>query len=154
MANNEKNKVKFGLCNVHWAKITGYDEETGVPTYDTPKRLPGAVSLSLDASGEAEKFYADNMVYYVINNNSGYDGELEIALITTEFATDILGEKIDTNGVITERITDEVAQFALLFEFEGDKHKIKHVLYCCTASRPSAEGNTTEDSKEVKTDSI
>ena len=43
--------------------------------------LPGSVSLSLDANGEPENFYADGIAYYVINNNMGYDGDLELALI-------------------------------------------------------------------------
>ena len=83
----EKNKVKFGLNKVHYAKITSYDEE-GVPTFAKPVRIPGAVSLSIDAEGEASNFYADDGVYYVINNNSGYTGDLEIALVPLEFATD------------------------------------------------------------------
>ena len=87
----KKNKVKFGLNKVHFAKITSWSAD-GVPTFETPVRIPGAVSLSIDANGENENFYADNTVYYVINNNAGYTGDLEIALITTEFATDILGE--------------------------------------------------------------
>ena len=78
----QKNKVKFGLNKVHWAKITAWSDD-GVPTFATPVRLPGAVSLSIDANGENENFYADNSVYYVINNNAGYDGDLEVALITT-----------------------------------------------------------------------
>ena len=63
----QKNKVKFGLNKVHWAKITAWSED-GVPTFATPVRLPGAVSLSIDANGENDNFYADNTVYYVINN--------------------------------------------------------------------------------------
>ena len=110
----EKNKVKFGLNKVHYAKITSYDEE-GVPTFAKPVRIPGAVSLSIDAEGEASNFYADDGVYYVINNNSGYTGDLEIALVPLEFATDILGEKLDEKGVLTETNTAEVSQFALLF---------------------------------------
>ena len=90
----QKNKVKYGLNKVHYAKITSWSEE-GVPTFATPVRLPGAVSLSVDANGEQENFYADDGVYYVLNNNAGYDGELEIALITTDFATTILGELLD-----------------------------------------------------------
>ena len=35
--------------------------------------LPGAVSLFIDANDGNENFYADNGVYYVINNNSGED---------------------------------------------------------------------------------
>lgn len=149
----KKNKVKFGLNKVHYAKITAWTED-GVPTFATPVRIPGAVSLSIDASGENENFYADNGVYYVINNNSGYEGELEIALVTTDFATEILGEKLDNNGVLVERNDAELAEFALLFEFEGDKNKIRHVLYRCSASRPATESATTEDETEVKTETL
>ena len=149
----QKNKVKFGLNKVHWAKITAWSEE-GVPTFATPARLPGAVSLSIDANGENENFYADNSVYYVINNNAGYTGDLEIALITTEFATNILGEQLDSKGVLVERNDAESSQFALLFEFDGDKNHIRHVLYCCSASRPANEGETTEESKSVKTEKL
>ena len=149
----KKNKVKFGLNKVHWAKITGWSEE-GVPTYATPVRLPGAVSLSIDANGESENFFADNTVYYVINNNAGYDGDLEVALITTDFAIEILGEQLDAKGVLVERNDAETSQFALFFEFDGDKNHIRHVLYCCSASRPATEGETTEESKSVKTEKL
>ena len=149
----KKNKVKFGLNKVHYAKITAWTDD-GVPTFATPVRIPGAVSLSIDASGGADNFFADNGVYYVINNNSGYEGDLEIALVTTDFATEILGEKLDNNGVLVESNDAELAQFALLFEFEGDKNKIRHVLYCCSASRPATESSTTEEETEVKTETL
>ena len=149
----KKNKVKFGLNKVHWAKITAWSED-GVPTFATPVRLPGAVSLSIDANGENDNFYADNTVYYVINNNAGYEGDLEVALITTDFATAILGEVLDSKGVLVESNDAETSQFALLFEFDGDKNHIRHVLYCCSASRPATEGQTTEESKEVKTETL
>ena len=32
--------------------------------YAKPVRIPGAVSLSMDANGEIEPFYADNIAYY------------------------------------------------------------------------------------------
>lgn len=149
----KKNKVKFGLNKVHYAKITSWTDD-GVPTFSTPVRIPGAVSLSIDASGGADNFFADNGVYYVINNNSGYEGDLEIALVTTDFATEILGEKLDNNGVLVESNDAELAQFALLFEFCGDKNHIRHVLYCCSASRPATESATTEEETEVKTETL
>ena len=114
----KKNKVKFGLNKVHYAKITGWSEDD-VPTFAPPVRIPGAVSLSMDVNGENENFYADNSVYYVINNNAGYTGDLEIALIPTDFSTVILGEVLDTKGVLVEKNDAEPQQFALLFEFEG-----------------------------------
>lgn len=149
----KKNKVKFGLNKVHYAKITAWSDD-GVPTFATPVRIPGAVSLSVDANGENENFYADDGVYYVINNNAGYTDDLELALITTDFATNILGEQLDSKGVLVERNDAETSQFALLFEFSGDKNKIRHVLYCCSASRPSTESSTTEESTEVKTETL
>jgi phi13 family phage major tail protein len=149
----KKNKVKFGLNKVHWVKITAWSDE-GVPTFATPVRLPGAVSLSIDANGENDNFYADNTVYYVINNNAGYEGDLEIALITTDFATDILGEQLDSKGVLVERNDAETSQFALLFEFDGDVKKIRHALYYCSAARPKIESQTKEEDIEVKTETI
>ena len=148
----KKNKVRFGLKNCHYAKAT-FDEDGNV-TYATPVRLPGAVSLSLDPEGENENFYADDIVYYVLNNNAGYEGDLELALIPEEFLKDILHEEEDANGVLAENANSEFERFALLFEFTGDKNAIRHVLYCCSASRPSMEGETKEDEKEVQTEEL
>ena len=129
-------------------------DEDGNVTYAKPVRLPGAVSLSLDPEGENENFYADDIVYYVLNNNAGYEGDLELALIPEEFLKDILHEEEDANGVLTENANNEFERFALLFEFTGDKNAIRHVLYCCSASRPSVEGETKEDEKEVQTEEL
>ena len=80
---NKKNKVKFNICNVHYAPITVADE--GKVSFGTPVAMPGAVSISMDPTGEPESFYADGIEYYVINNNQGYDGDLELAMIPETF---------------------------------------------------------------------
>ena len=67
-------------------------------------RFRGSVSLSLDANGEPENFDADGIAYYVINNNMGYDGDLELALIPESFRTDVLREKLDAKGVLIEKL--------------------------------------------------
>lgn len=148
-----ENKVHFGLNKLYYAKILAYDENN-MPQYDTPVRLPGAVSISLDAEGENSNFYADNIVYYVLANNSGYSGDLEVALVTEAFRHDILGEDYDSDGNLVENSGSQIAEFALMFEFDGDKNHIRHCLYRCTASRPGVEGSTIEDEKEVQTETL
>ena len=147
-----KNKVKFNICNVHYAPLTV--TEDGIVTYAVPVPLPGAVSISLDPTGEPESFYADGIEYYIINNNQGYDGDLEVAMIPETFRTDILKEEADSNNVLVENANSETGRFALLFEFDGDVKKIRHVLYNCSASRPTIEAKTNEEDKEVQTETL
>ena len=148
----KKNKVKFGLKNCHYALVTL--GEDGKATFGTPVAMPGAVSLSLDAEGENEPFYADDSVYYMVSDNNGYSGDLELALIPESFLTDIMHETEDSNGVLYENKDVEPEHFALLFEFTGDQRKIRHCMYYCSASRPSVSGNTREDSTEVQTETL
>ena len=149
---DKNNKVKFNLKNAHYALLT--TAEDGAVSYAAPTPMPGFVSISLDANGDPENFYADGVAYYVINNNMGYDGDLELAMIPESFRTDVLKEKLDAKGVLIENSEVELASFALLFEFDGDQKHIRHVLYNCSASRPGIEGKTNEDSKEVQTETL
>lgn len=145
-----ENKVKFNLSHVHYAKL----KEGETTSYEKPVPIPGAVKISLDPNGEPESFYADGGAYYTINNNMGYDGDLEIAIIPESFRTDILQETEDKNKVLVEDVNAETKNFALLFEFDGDKKKIRHILYNCSAGRPKIEGQTNEESREVQTETL
>ena len=145
------NKIKFGLRNVHYSKIT---EVGGVVSYATPKAIPGAVNLTLSASGDTVAFYADDMAYFEESVNNGYEGTLEMALITDEFRRDILGEELDENGALIENADARLSKFALLYEFDGDAKKTRHANYYVSASRPSVEGATKTTTKEPKTETL
>lgn len=141
-----ENKVTFGLKNVHYATFT---EEAGVITYGTPKPIPGGVELSLEPRGDMVEFYADDMLYYSAPNNQGYDGTLSIANIPDSYSEEVLGEEKDaTDLVLTEKATAKPKPFALMFEFDGDVKATRHVLYNCTANRPTVASSTKSDSVE------
>lgn len=153
MPNNTPNKVKYGLKNVHYALLNV--DENGVATFATPVAIPGAVNLTMDAQGEPSTFYADNMAYYVTAANDGYSGTLEVALIPDSFRMDVLNETLDTTAqILTENVDNQTTPFALLFEFDGDQKATRHVMYNCTATRPSVTGATTTNTKEPNTESM
>lgn len=146
------NKVKYGLQNVYYAVATL--DANNVATYGTPKPWKGAVNLSLDAEGNTTKFRADNIDYWVGQQNNGYSGDFESALIPDDFRKDVLGDIVDTSGVLVEDAGAKTQPFALLFQFEGDDKATRHVLYNCTATRPSVTGATTEEEIEPQTETL
>lgn len=149
------NKVKYGLKNVYYAVAT-MDAATNTATYSTPVAWPGAVSLSLDAEGNTTKFRADNIDYWVGQSNNGYTGDFESALIPDSFRKDILGDIVpeDNEGIMIEDAGAKTKYFALLFQFEGDESATRHVMYKCSATRPSVSGQTTEEEIEPQTETL
>lgn len=150
MTKKPENKIEFGLEKVHIAKIISEDA-LGNLTYDTPQALPGAVELTIEPQGETIDFQADNVTYYGGSTNKGYTGTLTIARLTEYFQTEILGEKLASDGTQSEFADAEKAAFAMMFQIEGDKNATRHVMYKCTVTRPkqgsktkSGDPNTTE----------
>lgn len=146
------NKVKYGLKNVYYAVATV--DSSNVATYGTPKPWHGAVNLSLDAEGGTTKFRADNIDYWVGQSNNGYSGDFESALIPDDFRKDVLGDVVDTSGVLVEDANAKTTYFALLFQFEGDDKNTRHVMYKCSATRPSVTGATTDEEIEPQTETL
>ena len=77
-----------------------------------------------------------------------------MALIPDFFREEILQEEKDANGVMFENANKESVEFALGFDIDGDQHTTRLWFYNCTATRPTVESSTTEDSKEPTTDKI
>jgi len=140
------NKVKYGLKSVHYSVIT--IGAGGTVTYGTPKPIPGAVSMELSPRGETAEFHADDSLYYRFAQNSGYEGDLEMALIPDSFHVDVLGSVLDINQALIENADAVPKNFALLGEMDGDVHRTRFVLYNVQATRPNLGSTTTTETKE------
>ena len=146
------NKVRYGLKNAHYAEVTFASD--GTPTFGTPVAIPGAVSASLSKQGDTYTFYADDGSYFELGDNASYEGDLVIALIPQSFRVAALGETLDGKGVLFEDSNPTKGHFALLFEFTGDQNAVRHVLYNCTASENTIEGQTKGENIEVQPETL
>lgn len=141
---NTKNKITYGVCNVHVWAITSTDE-SGTPTYGEPFAMPGCTEVSIDPEGSSDPFYADDTIYYTGVSNTGYSGSITVADIPDEFLTQVMKEVKSTNSTYFENAGVEPAEFAIAFEFKGDQKKRRHLFYRCKATRPSVASQTKED---------
>ncbi|MDD9148159.1 Ig-like domain-containing protein [Sporolactobacillus sp. CQH2019] len=146
-----ENKVRYGLRNAHYSKIT--ENADGTLSFGIPKPLPGSVNLTLTASGDPIQFFADDTTYYQEDTNNGYDGKFELSRLTEDFRKDCLGETNNGEAMI-ENADSHGSKFALLFEFQGDKKATRHVVYYCSASRPEQASATKSDKTEVQTTTL
>lgn len=147
----EKNKVRFGLKNVHVCSLT---ESAGSITYDTPVAWKGAKSLTLDPEGETNTYYADNTAYFTTNTNNGYSGSLEMSEIPEEIDKMIFNTVITEEGNLAEDANVLPNNVGLMFQFEGDVSATKYLLYKVVFARPNIEGETKEESTDPKTTSM
>lgn len=145
-------KVLYGIQNVYASKIT--EDAQGNITYGTPFALKGVTGFSPDPQGDVTRFYADNIVYFRRDTNNGYEGELTLAVVPEEFLKQIMGRQADSNGAIVENANDKQSRFALMFEAQGDPKNRRYVYWDCTATRPTREHSTIEDSISVGTESM
>lgn len=147
-------KINYGIQDGYIAIIT--EDAQGNITYGTPIRVPGIVSLNVDPqSTDATPFYADNIEYYTVPaQNQGYQGELVLAMTPDSFLTGVLGMEQDSDGVVYESAGGTIHRFALLFQAQGDDKNRRFCFYDCTATRPSRNHETKEETAEPGTDTL
>lgn len=145
----KKPKVVYGLKNIHYAILT--KAEDGTVSYGTPKRFPGAVNLGLSADGEITEFYADDIVYDAVEQNNGYTGDFESALVPDEFLVEIFGYEKGTDGIIYEVAGVKANHIALLGEFATDAVAKRICLYDVLCGRPDISRKTKEKTSTPQT---
>lgn len=138
--------VKYGLCNAHFAIILS----TG--SYDTPTRMPGAESLTLDDHTDLLISNAAGAEVPVGVKGAYKSGELAVTSLPLAFLTGLLGYKYE-NGILSEGKTKS-DRFALLFESIDKTTPERFVFYDCIAYLPGFERITTAENIELSSDKL
>ena len=149
----DKNKVEFGISSVHIGTYT-VDAQTGNVTMGEPYHLPGAVSLSLDAESNDNKFYADNTIYWAGYTDNGFTGSLEVARFTDEFKKKFMGYiELDDGGLA--QIKNAVKpNLYIAFQSEGDAQARRGIIYNVSLGALSRSYETIEENQEPTTETI
>ena len=82
-------------------------DDDGNVMYDTPVRVPGAVTLTLNTNVVSTDIPADDLdAYATLSKDNGYTGSIEFANLSDEDRVEILGNSLDENGVLIENEDD------------------------------------------------
>jgi len=149
-------KITYGIRNGHYAPVT--TEADGTPIFGVVEPWVGWSELSLPPVGDPLNVYADDVVYFKMHVNQGYDGSVSAYAVPEDFKINHLGEYKDANGVMIERSSAQPKDFALLGEFQTADELAsdpkRFALFNCTAGRADLSGTTKEDSLEPTSFSI
>lgn len=146
---SEKNKVMFGISNVHFGTYSVADN--GTVTLGTPVKVPGTVNMTLEPESEEVVFYADNRKYWTTYSDNGYTGELENALFDEAFKKTFLGYRDFPGGGIAEVKGAQRPKVYMCFQAEGDIDARRAIVYNVTLGKINREHATTEDTTEPGT---
>ena len=146
-------KVKLGIKNLH-VNPCMIDAETGAVTWGESKEWPGTVSLNVEKKSEASAIYADDEAYFLAESSEGAEIELETLMVPEWFDTEVLGNKIDSNGNIVEIQGGVKKPISIAFEFTGDTKAVRHRYYYCQPSDYSESGKTKADKVEGETTKV
>jgi len=149
-------KITYGIKNVHYAQKT--EAPDGSPIFGVVKAWQGADELALPPVGDPIVIHADDVEYYRLPVNQGYEGNINVRQIPEDFKINCLGEYKDANGVLIEKDGIKPDNFALLGEFTiADESAVsakRFVLYDCSAGRPDLSGQTKGDTVDPKLFSV
>lgn len=147
-----KNKVEFGISNLHVGTYSVADD--GTVTLGTPYHQRGAVSFSPEQDSSENNFYADDITYWSEYTEGSFAGDLTVALFDDDFKIQFLGYKRLTNGGLAKVKGAIKPNTYVAFEIKGDAEKRRAIFYNCAFGAITREYTTIEDTKTPNTEAL
>ena len=143
-----------GLKNFYYAVVTE-DAVDGTTTYEAPKRLGAAISLSETPTTSMSTLYAENGPAETASANGPTTAEVGVKDLSQQVRADLLGQAINEDGVLIQGREDRAPYVALGFQMTGESENDAFVwLYKGKFSRPTTSGTTKGESVEFSTPTI
>lgn len=147
--------MKGTILGVGYASIT---ESVGADGLITIKygsvvwlntKLSGGRQANFDPKGDVKEIWADGVVAYAAQHNSGYEGTVTILDLCDDVNKDWYGREVTNDKYTIEyALTTEMPKFGLILLYE-DTNKPEGISevypYCYVSDRPSIKGKTAED---------
>ena len=145
------NKVLMGFSDLY---VGTYTVTNGTVTLGTPYHQAGAVGFSPEPQGEENKFYADNIEYYMSYSGGTRQGDLEVAMFDDEFKTQFLGYRETADGGLAEVKNPNKPRIYAMWKILGDAEDRKVIMYNGSLGNINREYSTLEDNKEPVTETV
>ena len=143
----------IGLDSLFYAKIT--EDTQGNETYETPQILAKAMTAELTVEPAESTLLADDGVCEVVKEFKSGTLTLGIDDIGSTTAGDLIGAKIDANGVVVSSAEDSAAPVAVGFRAKKANGKYRYFwLYRVKFGIPSTSLQTKGDSITFSTPTI
>lgn len=143
-----------GLIKFHYAKMID-DVIGGATTYDTPKPLGAAISLTETPTTSMSTLYAENGPSETGSANGPTTAEIGVKELTQQVLADLLGQKLNADGVLEQGRDDKAPYVALGFQMTGENENDAFVwLYKGKFSRPTTTAATKGESVTFNTPTI
>ena len=143
----------IGLDSLFYAKIT--EDTNGNETYDTPKILAKAMTAELTIDPAEATLFADDSVCEVVKEFKSGTLTLGIDDIGAAVAGDLIGVKIDNNGVLVSSVEDSAEPVAVGFRAKKANGKYRYFwLYRVKFGIPGTSLQTKGDSITFSTPTI
>lgn len=139
---------KFNIKNVKYA-VKG---EGG--TYESPKDLAYANSISLEANYDETNLYGDGQILAVLGDDKGKTGTLSVTNIEKEYEID-MKRSMEVDKGLAEIQQRSSVEHAIYFEvdalLDGKSITIKNWLLNVTTGKASESYNQTQDNPTINT---
>ncbi|SDD26963.1 phage major tail protein, phi13 family [Paenibacillus sp. UNCCL117] len=143
--------IPVGLDMLFYALMTDESNET----YDTPKRIWGAIQATITPTINSTTLYADDIAYESASSMGDIAVSLNVADIPSADRAALLGHTIDANGGVDEKSTDIGPYVAIGYRRRMSNKKFRYVwLYKGRFTPGEEEANTKGDTPTFQTPTI